>query len=239
MKYLFTIFFWLTFSLLTIFLGCLILILSFFLSDKTLHKIGIFWGKVTLKLAFVKVNYIEMAEIDKNDVYIIMPNHQSAFDIFTLFAYLPVEFRWLSKDTNFKIPFLGWAMKVMNEISVDRGNIKELKNTLSKMENCLNRGISLVIFPEGTRSYNGEILPFKKGGFFLALKTKKKILPVGIWGTKDVMKRGSFVINPFKTICVVIGEPIELNEKDRIEIKMEKLRNILINLTEKAKNSLT
>ena len=237
MKYIYSIYFWLSFSVITIILGILILILSFFKDDKFLHKIGIFWGKITLKLAKVRVNYKELGEIDKNDVYIIMPNHQSAFDIFTLFPYLPVEFRWVSKKENANIPVVGYAMKVMKEIFVDRGNIKELKSTLKQMSDCLNRGISVLIFPEGTRSKDGKLLEFKKGGFFLAIHSKREILPVAIWGTKDINRVGSLLVYPFKRITILVGEPVELKAKGSIEDKMKEFREILLNLMEKAKNT--
>ena len=228
--------FWVIYGLITIFLGILIFISSIFFDDKFLHKIGRLWGRIALLLTFTKVNYIELEDFNKNEPYIIMPNHQSAFDIFALFAYLPLQFRWVSKKENFKIPVVGHAMKVMKEISVDRGNIKKLKSTIKTMDECLNRGISILIFPEGTRSFDGNILPFKKGGFFLAVNSKRKILPVAIWGTKDINKRGSLIIHPFKEITILIGRPVIFEEKGKIEEKMEQFRKILINLVEKAKS---
>ena len=201
-----------------------------------MHKIGKIWGNIALKIAFVKVKYKEIGNFSKDEAYIIMPNHQSAFDIFTLFAYMPIEFRWVSKKENFEIPLVGWCMKIMNEISVEKSSIKELKNTLKQMERCINRGISIVIFPEGTRSKNGELLPFKKGGFFLALKSKRKILPVAIWGTKDIMKKGSLLVKPFKTINLIIGQPVDFEGKGNLEEKMKDFNILLSSLIKESKS---
>ena len=233
----YSLFFWIIYAIITIILGALIFIFSFFCDDRFLHKIGKLWGKLALIITFTEVNYQEISEFEKNDSYIIMPNHQSAFDIFSLFAYLPVEFRWVSKKENFKIPVVGQAMKVMNEISVDRGNIKDLKSTINSMKKCLERGISVLIFPEGTRSIDGNLLPFKKGGFFLALSSGKKILPVAIWGTKNINKRGSLLVTPFQRITILIGEPVNFEKQGKIEEKMEKFREILQSLIEKAKTT--
>ncbi len=233
----YSIFFWIIYGIITIILGAFIFLSSIFFDDRFLHKIGKIWGKIALILTFTKVNYLELSDFDKNDSYIIMPNHQSAFDIFALFAYLPLEFRWVSKKENFKIPVVGHAMKVMKEISVDRGNIKELKSTIEAMKKCLDRKISVLIFPEGTRSKDGKLLPFKKGGFFLAVNSNKKILPVAIWGTKDINERGSLLIHPFKKVKILIGEPVDLNYKGKIDDKMKRFRDILTELIDKAKNS--
>ena len=231
----FSVFFWLTFSIFTIILGSFIFIFSIFSDDRFLHNIGRLWGKLALKLAFVKVIYKELSDFNKNQPYIIMANHQSAFDIFTLFAYLPLQFRWVSKKENAKIPIVGQAMKIMGEIFVDRENIKGLKGTINTMKNCLDRGISVLIFPEGTRSRDGELLPFKKGGFFLAVNSEREILPVAIWGTKDVNRVGSFIIHPFRKISLLIGKPIKFEKKGNMEDKMKEIRIILLDLVEKAK----
>ncbi len=233
----YSFFFWIVFGFVTLFLGTSIYLFAIFKDDRFLHKIGKLWGKLALILSLTKVNYKELSVLDKNEVYIIMPNHQSAFDIFALFAYLPVEFRWVSKRENFKIPIVGYAMKLMKEIPVDRGDIKKLKSTINLMKECINRGISLLIFPEGTRSKDGELLPFKKGGFFLAINSQKKILPVAIWGTKDVNQVGSLLIYPFKRINILIGEPVEFSQKGRLEDKMDNFRCILKDLIEKAKKA--
>ena len=236
MNKIFSFFFWVIFGIITIILGILVFILSIFTDDIFLHKIGKIWGKFALIISFAKIKYIELGDFDKNNAYIIMPNHQSAFDIFVLFAFLPLQFRWVSKRENFKIPVVGHAMKLMKEISVDRGNIKQLKGTIKAMRKCLNRGISVLIFPEGTRSKDGKLLNFKKGGFFLAINSGKKVLPVAIWGTKDVNRRGSLIVNPFKEVKILVGNPVEF-EKDKIENTMSKFRKILEDLVDKAKRA--
>ena len=180
---------------------------------------------------FPKIEVINKCPPEKmNKNYIIMANHQSAFDIFLIYGYLPFYFNFLSKKEVFEIPIFGRAMKILGTASVDRGNRQGLKDTIKEMEECLARGASILIFPEGTRSEDGKILPFKKGGFLLAKKVKTEILPVVIVGTKDIMPKKSIWVTPFRKVKFYILEPI--SETENYNELMERVRNLMIKYAE-------
>jgi len=162
--------------------------------SKKANIVARFWGKLLVLTSFTKVEIIK-EDFNLNSKYVIMTNHQSAFDIFILYGYLPLDFTFLSKIEIFKIPLFGIAMKIVGAIGVERGNTAKLKSTISAMQNYMNKNRSLLIFPEGTRSYDGKLLPFKKGGFMLAKKSNAEILPVALIGSCNVLKKGSFFIN--------------------------------------------
>ena len=185
------------------------------------------WGKALVITAFTKVNMEEHFDSSVfNENYVLMSNHQSAFDIFLLYGYLPFDFTFLSKKEVFKIPLFGIAMKVVGAIAVDRENPASLKKTIKDMENYIKGGRSLLIVPEGTRSKDGKLLPFKKGGFLLAKKSKTKILPVTIIGSSDVLKRGSFLINPGKRVKIILNNPVEVEGKN-LNALMDEVKKIM------------
>ncbi len=154
-----------------------------------------------------------------------MVNHQSQLDIPVLEKVLkPYKIRFLAKKSLFYIPFFGWAIKVLGYLPVERKDPKDgLKSILSCIE-TFKKGYSLVIFPEGTRSPSGELLPFKLGGFLIPLKTKAEVVPVAIWGTIQILPKGKIWFKTFqKEVKVFIGEPIEtshliLKDKDKLSL---------------------
>ena len=204
------------------------LLIYFFTRDPSkANIIAKIWGKALVKTAFVKVDLIKNIEKEVlEDNYILMSNHQSAFDIFLLYGYLPFDFTFLSKKEVFKIPLFGLAMKVVGAIAVDRENPATLKKTIKDMENYINGNRSLLIFPEGTRSKDGNLLPFKKGGFLLAKKSKTKILPITIINSNSVLKKGSFLITPGINVKIILDPPIEV-EKKNLNILMNEVYQVM------------
>ncbi len=185
------------------------------------------WGRMLTKAAFAKVEVIKKFSHDEgNENYVLMANHQSAFDIFILYGYLPFDFTFLSKKEVFQIPLFGLAMKVVDAIAVDRENKASLKKTIKDMENYIRRGRSLLIFPEGTRSEDGELLDFKKGGFLLAKKSNVKILPVTVINSNKILKKGSFLITPFVNVTMILNEPIPVENANLNEL-MEQVRGVM------------
>jgi 1-acyl-sn-glycerol-3-phosphate acyltransferase len=195
--------------------------------SKKANIVARFWGKLLVLTSFTKVEIIK-EDFNLNSKYVIMTNHQSAFDIFILYGYLPLDFTFLSKIEIFKIPLFGIAMKIVGAIGVERGNTAKLKSTISAMQNYMNKNRSLLIFPEGTRSYDGKLLPFKKGGFMLAKKSNAEILPVALIGSCNVLKKGSFFINPFRKVKLIISKPIETKNKN-LNSLMNEVRSVLEN----------
>ncbi len=141
-----------------------------------------------------------------------MANHQGAFDIFALLAYLPIHFKWLAKEELFRIPIFGWAMGAAGYISIDRRGKKKALESIENAVTKIREGASVLIFPEGTRSPDGKIHPFKKGGFTLAIKAGVPIIPISIRGSREVLPRDSFRLKPGE-IEIAIGKPISTHDK--------------------------
>jgi len=178
------------------------------------HYIGRFWASLHLKVSGVKV-VIKGLEHLANPPYVFMCNHQSALDIYTLLACLPLSFKWIAKRQLFKIPFIGWAMTRTGYISIDREKPREALKAMEEAARKIRAGMNIIIFPEGTRSFDGNLLPFKKGGFTLALRAMVPIVPIGIYGTSQLQPKGSFISKKKGVIYINIGEPIILEGLDR------------------------
>ena len=152
------------------------------------------------------VKGLENLELDKK--YIFMSNHQSALDILLGVACIPYKIIFLAKKELFKIPVFGWAMQAAGMIKIDRQNPERARKSVDEAVNILiHSSFSTLIYPEGTRSETGDLLPFKKGGFILAIRSQLPIVPITIIGTGDVLPKRSFTFNNGK-IKVIIGKPI-------------------------------
>jgi 1-acyl-sn-glycerol-3-phosphate acyltransferase len=172
------------------------------------HLVGRFWAKSILWVSRVKVSVQGLENIDPNAAYVYMANHQSMYDILTLLGYLPVQFRWVAKMELFRIPIFGYSMARVGYISIDRSNRKSAVQSLREAAQKIAQGVSVVVFPEGTRSQDGQIASFKKGGFYLATDSERPVVPVVIWGTHRIMPKGKLRIRPGPVI-LSINQPIE------------------------------
>ena len=216
-------------GLVTLVAGVLVIVLSFFIrTGNPLHNIARFWGKSILVVSRITVSVTGMSNIDRAASYIFMPNHQSNFDIPVLLGHLTVQFRWLAKVELFKIPIFGRAMRKAGYISIDRYNRESAINSLNEAANKIKNGVSVLIFPEGTRSRDGKIRPFKKGGFVLAIDSGVPIVPVVITGTRSIMTKGKFRINSGH-VNMVIHKPIETSAytRETKEVLMESVRRVM------------
>jgi 1-acyl-sn-glycerol-3-phosphate acyltransferase len=208
----------------------LAVILSFLSRNEiTVHKIGRFWAKHLLATANIKVTVKGFSNLNLHVPYIYMANHTSNFDIPVLQACLPVSFRWLAKVELFKIPIFGHAMKRAGYISIDRSNKESAIQSLKQAATIIKKGASVIIFPEGTRSRNQNVQPFKKGGFVLAVDSGVPIVPVILHGTWKIMPKNQMVIEPGH-VSVEIKKPIESSEYSREtkDFLMEKVRNVIL-----------
>jgi len=131
---------------------------------------------------------------DPRRPYIAVSNHESIADIF-LISHLPWEMKWLSKESNFRIPVMGWMMQMAGDIRLVRSDRNSRKAALDECRDRLQRKVSVMIFPEGTRSPTGDLLPFKDGAFRLAIETGTPVLPLVVAGTRHCMQKGSGVFN--------------------------------------------
>jgi 1-acyl-sn-glycerol-3-phosphate acyltransferase len=167
-------------------------------SGSFLHKYAGLWARFGLFLAGVR---LETGNIDKVPVgkpLIFMGNHQSNFDILALYAALPVHFSWIAKEELFRIPFFGFAMRRAGYIPLDRGDGRRALKSMDEAARKIRNGVSVIVFPEGTRTRDGNLLPFKRGGFLLAARAGVPIVPFTINGTAR--------INPAKTLRLQKGD---------------------------------
>lgn len=213
-------------AILTILLCPLVLIAGF--SPKVRkavpHVIARWWARAIIWVSGVKVSIKGLENIDTDSSYVYAMNHQSYFDIFAILSTLPVQFKWMAKSELFRIPFLGWAMRACGYISVDRQDPRGAYKALQRASELIKQGYSIIIFPEGTRSKDGHIGPFKTGGIFLALRSTRPIVPVTIIGTRHILPRGGYCIRPGH-VKIIIDKPIFT--KGYTEREKTKLANIV------------
>lgn len=148
-----------------------------------------FWARSLLYIAGIKINVIGLDKIDPKQPYVFMSNHQSTFDIMTCLAVLPGAARFLAKKELFRIPIFAQGMKAVGMIPIDRSNSKKARASLEKAVEEIKDGVSVIIFPEGTRTRDGKIQPFKKGGFILAIQGGIPIAPMVLTGAMQVMQK--------------------------------------------------
>ena len=186
-----------------------LVVLSLFIdrTGRLVHSIGALWCRVILALSGVHVLVVGAENLPKDRPVIIVSNHQGAFDIPVLQCHIPIQFRWVAKKSLFKIPVVGWSMSLAGYIGIERARSGRAYKSLEMAAEKVRRGTSVVLFPEGTRSPTGALLPFKKGSFLLAVKSGVDIVPVGIKGTRDIMKKGSLLITPADA-TLYIGKPM-------------------------------
>ncbi len=170
----------------------------------TLSKI---WARAMLLAAGVSVEIAGRERIRKGESYIIMSNHQSLYDILALVTSLRVQFRWVIKKELLRVPLFGYALYASRNIFIDRSNSEKARASLRRGVGRLPKGVSVLIFPEGTRSVDGRLGDFKKGGFILAVDREFPILPVTVNGSRKILAARSVVFSPGK-ITVTVGEPV-------------------------------
>jgi len=165
------------------------------------------WSRVILGVPGVKVEVKMHAPLQPGRPYVFMPNHSSMVDIWAVFVAIPATFRFIAKKQLSRIPLFGWAMSAGRFIFIDRQNAASARRTVAEASRRIRSGQSVVIFPEGTRTRDGRLLPFKKGGFHLAMDSGVDIVPVAIKGSREIMPRGAALIRA-GTVTVEVGEPI-------------------------------
>ena len=169
------------------------------------------WAARILRAARVRVEMEGLEHLPSGRPAVLVANHESWFDVFALVAYLPVDYRFVGKIELTRIPFFGAAWISSGHIAIDRSDRERAIASLEQAGKSLRRDRAVVVmFPEGTRSPDGELLPFKKGAFVLALRTGVPIVPVGIRGSREIMPKGAWRIRP-GTVHVRIGPPLEVD----------------------------
>lgn len=210
----------------TIFFGLTVILIALFSKrGNVAHRVARQWARSILFVSRVPVDVSGLEHIPQGRSCILMANHQSNFDIPVLLGRLPMQFRWLAKQELFRIPIFGRGMRGCGYISIDRSNRKLAFASLREAARKIREGVSVMIFPEGTRSEDGKIRPFKKGGFVLAVDAGVPIVPVVIYGTRSIMPKGRLMIQS-QGVRMQMLAPIDASEytrKTKDEL-MEKVR---------------
>ena len=195
-----------------------VLLSSFDRTGRRIHFFGaVPWAKGFLRICGIKVRAKGEGNVDPLLPRIYMCNHQSYFDILALLAYLPVDFKFIMKQELMKIPLLGFCMKRAGYIGISREDPREAIKGINNAAKKTQDGVSILIFPEGTRSVDGRLQDFKKGGFSLALKSGCDIVPVTIKDSYRIVTKGSLKINR-GSFGIHIGKPIPLTDYTKRDI---------------------
>lgn len=208
-----SIFFIINVVLWTFLLGTLAIVLGFIDKKGKLISFGIrCWSKILIFFSGVKIKIIGLENLKKDKNYIFASNHESNFDIPLIFSSINLHLVSIAKKELKKIPIFGWAMKSGQHIFIDRFNkIEALKSLKLAKNSIIKNPRSIIIFPEGTRSFDGKIKQFKKGGLSIAFDLEMDVVPIAVCGTRNVLKRGSIFIKPCP-IQLRIGKPVNINQ---------------------------
>ena len=169
------------------------------------------WARAVLAVCGTKVRVAGRARVPDGRPVIYITNHQSHFDMLALIRALPGQYRAIAKKELFAIPLFGWAIWLAGFIRIDREDREKAFRSLDVAAERIRRGRSVLVFAEGTRSPDGRLLPFKKGGFVLAIQSGCPIVPISISGSRAILARNTLDVRR-GTIDVVIGEPIEVTD---------------------------
>lgn len=189
---------------------------------------GVLWARVNSFFTPMTVAVKGAENIAPGVSYVVTANHQSLYDIYVLYGWLGVDFKWVMKKELEKVPVLGFACKVLGHIFVDRSDTKKAVETINAAKTKIVNGTSVLFFPEGSRSSDGVMKPFKKGAFKMALDLGLPILPVTINGTRSILPKGSIDLRPGHA-TMIIHPPIAVegyHEENMAEL-MDKTKRIM------------
>jgi 1-acyl-sn-glycerol-3-phosphate acyltransferase len=225
--------FWATCVLLVILWTPLIALyrLATFRSDPDRYRVGYLFHRIAVVAArlnpFWDFRVVDDVHPDPRRPYVFVANHQSNADPF-LVAMVPWEMKWLSKKSIFDIPLLGWMMRVAGDVEVDRGNKESARRAMMQMRERLDRKLSVIIFPQGTRSPDGTVGSFREGAFRLAIEAGVDVVPLAVAGTAESLPKGSIafrktsatvtVLPPVSTQGLTVEDALRLAEKARADI---------------------
>ena len=235
MKYVLRPFYWLwqyliawpLLVVLTVFTAVFTVCTVFWKNAEFVHKVQQFWSRSFFWLMFLPVSVDGQEHIVPGQSYVFVANHQSMFDVWLVYGWLPVIFKWLMKAELRKVPFVGTGCKAAGHIFIDRRSTKAAMESLKEVEKHLVNGVCTVIFPEGTRSLNGEVGRFKRGAFQIAWDLGLPIIPLSLDGCYEVLPKGKpFVYRA--PVHMHIGEPIDLKQFSDPNEAIEAVRNAVI-----------
>lgn len=224
----------------TIFFGSINLLVSLFETTGRMQvAIARVWSKSLLLLANVKMDFDGIEKIDPDGSYVFASNHLSYMDTPVVLAHIPVQFRFLAKKGLFSIPFLGYHLTRAGHIPVPREDPRGAIKTMNLAAQIIReRDISVLIFPEGGRTRDGELQPFKEGAAHIAIQAGVPIVPIALDGTREVLPMGSLNIRPGRVV-LRIGDPIPttgLTTRDRGKLTAQ-VREKIVEMMEARKKA--
>jgi 1-acyl-sn-glycerol-3-phosphate acyltransferase len=169
------------------------------------------WGKLLCRIANIKVRVEGQEHLDPAKPYIFVGNHSSMADIMSFSGYISHDYRWIAKKELFAIPIFGSGMRAVDYISIDRSRGRAAVKSLNDAAKRIAGGASVILFPEGTRSADGHLQPFKTGAIMLALKAGVDVVPVGFNGTHQVLPKGK-LLSRGGNVVLRIGTPISTQD---------------------------
>ena len=207
MKHLISAYCWFVGGLYFFLLLFLFIILSLFIPQRILDPSFKISLKILFKILFIKVRSGARGNVEKNKTYLFMSNHESLFDIPLLEAYIPTFVRGVEALRQFKWPVYGWAIRLGGNIPIDRKNIHASIKSMKVTKKALKKGKSIIILPEGHRTLDGNLGPFKKLPFHLAKQAGVPVIPIGLSGLFELKNKGSWLIRP-RPVKIAFGQPI-------------------------------
>ena len=194
---------------------------------------GVSWSRFSSFFTPMTVSVRGKENIDRKQSYIVVSNHQSHYDIFVMYGWLRMDMKWVMKKELRKVPFIGYACEKVGHIIIDRSDKAKAIEELEKAKKRIVNGISVMFFPEGTRSKDGNIARFKKGAFNMALQLELPILPVTINGTRRILPSGSLDLRPGHAEAIV-HKPIDTSgySEENLDELIEKTRNVILSTFE-------
>ena len=218
---------WPILSCLTVFTALFTICTVHWRNAEFVHKVQQFWSRAFFWLMFLPVSIDGTEHIKPGQSYVFVSNHQSMFDVWLVYGWLPVVFKWLMKAELRKVPFVGTGCKAAGHIFVERRNAKAALESLHEVERQLVNGVCTVIFPEGTRTENGEVGRFKRGAFQIAIDLGLPVIPLSLSGCFEVLPKGKPYVHRHP-VHMHIGEPIDLKQFSEPADAIEAVRNAVI-----------
>jgi len=190
-------------------LFCTVVFFVFDKQRKIAHAQCFWWANAILGLnSYWEIDVAGLENIDYDKTYVMAANHQSLADIVVIYK-TRMQFKWVAKESLFKVPFLGWSMALIKCIKLERGRFGSIKKVYREAARWLRKDMSVMFFPEGTRSDTDEMNKFQNGAFKLAIKEKKPVLPIAITGTREALPKGGWVFKNKVKGRITVLPPID------------------------------
>jgi 1-acyl-sn-glycerol-3-phosphate acyltransferase len=164
-------------------------------------------GRMLAKLNPWRIRISGLENLQADRVYVIVSNHQSLADI-PVISHLRIDTKWLTKAELFRLPFMGWMLRMAGDIPVERSDRRKSARALMQCARCLREGCSVVFFPEGSRSRDGQVQPFSEGPFILAIREQVPILPLVVEGSGNALPKNSWLFGPTQDVRLQVLNPV-------------------------------